>query len=172
MKEPDLASHLLAFDFDSTLGKVPKETDQWMMSFISDQLGLPLQEVIDSTIRTKPYSLEAHFEFLSLTHGVANNTSLGVLQTLIKNLNIRFSSLLYPEVPEMLTHFRDHGATIAVITYGGTDYQSLKIAASGLSQYIDELRIVNTEEGKPIILKELIDKYKRPKTLYIDDKEE
>ncbi len=167
-RTPSIRKNIYAFDFDSTLGKVGPEIDNQMFVFISRCTGIPIDKV--EYLAPRPYSIRTHLENLS------NHFSLSDINQTFKEisnfLKYIFRDILYPDTIEVLNKLRDQGSIIGVVTYGGKDYQRLKIVASGLEPIIDFLKITSIQLSKGNYLEQIQRKYPFLPLHYIDDRVE
>jgi FMN phosphatase YigB (HAD superfamily) len=160
---------LICFDFDSTLGKVPRSTDQKMFDHVAQTTGIPFDLAMFIATQTKPFSLR---EFL---YGVSQHTTFDqvqLYQQLHQLVTTECSGILYSDALPTLDQLRQQNHKLAVITYGGTDYQTIKLSATGLNQKVDDTRITEEYLSKAKHLLELKQKYQPHFTIFVDDKVE
>lgn len=154
---------LYVLDFDSTAGKVRKETDEQMLEIISLQSGVD-RAVVDKAL---PDYLQAHNGAFSIE---------GFLRTLKINAALNFdfvynrtklligeamksADILYPDTLPVVKRLLEDEHHVCVLTHGGADYQKLKLESSGLQTYLTQYSITEQADEKPDVMEVLVSVY-------------
>lgn len=165
--EYHLSNQLFVFDFDSTLGKIPPKSDNAMISLLSRELSAdPNQLEYEMRELITPYSLSSHIS-LHLKQTDANFEQ--VLHKTNLLLQQEFENILYPDTIPTLKLLKQKGAITSVVTYGGEDYQKIKLESSGVLPFLDSYHITHSFGEKHKYISDLMLIHNPTHTTYIDN---
>src|SRR5258706_1251837 len=146
-----------------------------MFSEMNRLTGLDANDIKISTgqldIGKNGYSVQSHLQLLSKNYGDICDWN-SVYGDILNYLRTQFEGILYPDTLKVLRELRERGNTLSIITFGGEDYQSLKLEATGLHREVDRTRIVTTYGQKPNALEEILQEshLSTSQANYVDDR--
>ncbi len=148
---------IVFFDFDDTLFDRNK-----FISALAGRMGLSRDEFLETYTRyfkdkKRPYSCEKHLETLKRQDRWTDVDSF--LQDL--------SDFVHPEAHNLIRKYKTRADRAILLSYGEENFQKIKIQASGLAGYFDEVIVT---QDKVAVLKHLISE--KEKAIFINDKEE
>ena len=153
----------LIYDFDGTLYATHKYFEAWVNALVEH--GLNREQIVQGAniLFSIGFTLEAHADQL----GLGGKEVEKMIKQFMKLINEEGASLLFPDVVPFLSEQAD-GHHQTILTFGNPDFQTKKIQASGLSEFIDDIRIARPERTKLEHLREMIEMSSGPIT-YIDN---
>lgn len=141
----------LVCDFDSTLFDTEKLWLEWLEILVTRGVDR------DRAIRemhiqnAKGWTHRAH----ALACGIDETTVDALVENFLAHARNIAPSLVYDDVvPFLEKHRPPH--TFSILTYGNAEYQTSKIASTGLQNYFDAIRIAGPNNLKVTVLQEML----------------
>lgn len=166
-------------DFDYTLGVVGPDIDERVNAYIAGLIGVSV-ELVNRAFDLIPdgigYSIEGHIRAIdSLTTGVTFDIK-AVTAAVVKQLYIEFDNILFDDVLTFVEKLKKAGHTFSIVTFGGRDYQYVKLVVTGLIEEALTYRIIELDGGKPAAIRSIIDELTHQgvdvsKLVFIDDRD-
>ena len=150
-------------DFDSTLYDTQVLIDAWLR--VLEKYGVNQVraiERIEEVIR-KGFTLRGHAELLEIREPKIDE----LVADFEEWIKAESPSLLYADVIPFIDKNQENN-NVSILTFGNSEFQHEKIQASGLYNYISDIRIACPERMKSVHLKEMLEETNQ-KLMFIDD---
>jgi len=142
---------ILVLDFDDTLFEA-KRLKQDIFSLFEKEFRIARAVVEDVYTQSKHggYSMEKH---AALLQAQAPDVSADKIRTAMEAFYTTMQGYVFPDVLPVLERLKAKGVELILLTYGEHDFQSRKIAGTGLAQLCE--KVVITTDAKSAAVKEL-----------------
>ncbi len=142
--------HTYIFDFDHTMFNTNAMRAAFQMELLK-HCGITAEQYKNAeavaTANGALYSLEAHISALSADIDTQERAR-AVAESIVQ----RMSEWVYPDVLPALDVLRAKKARLILLSFGNHDWQTLKIAHSGLMDFFDTIEIVEGSKTEPVHL--------------------
>jgi FMN phosphatase YigB (HAD superfamily) len=151
------------FDFDHTIFDTGKLWNSWLDVLESAGVDREDSNEKGEEIFGKGFTLLEHAERL----GLSQNESEELISSFTDYTFHESPELVFEDaIPFVKKNQKKH--KFSILTFGDSDYQNEKISASGVGDYIDDVRIASPERLKAVQLKEILNETDE-RVVFVDD---